>query len=97
MTIRLTVYICVSCLLAGIQLSIWARIAAQVNERNDRSKRYSLSLWSVRDSAWEGNDSSLWRAHRHFFPNSRLRRWYVVGTLMTVGWLIFGLRLLTRS
>ena len=93
---RLMLYLCVFCFFAAVEVRVWARMVRQVNQHLPKNQQHSLSIWSLRNSAWEGNDSGLWRAHQRLFPHSRLRDWYLVGLALTLLWLLFGLSLLSR-
>jgi hypothetical protein len=76
MDLRFSIYACV--LFAG-GAGIWIVreiMTVEVDERLPEAEKIRRTMWN-RTGLKSGEMSRMWQAHQQFFPDSRLRFWYI--------------------
>jgi hypothetical protein len=91
MGMGLLIYLGVFLLGESASLFIRRQLMEEVNERLPENEKFGWSTWPPWKSAWsDGDKFRLWRAHRQFFPGSRLRMCYAAALVLTVAWMFIG-------
>jgi hypothetical protein len=93
MDIRFSIYVC---LFVACGAGIWIIrevMIVEVDERQPENEKIRRTMWN-RTGLESGEMSRMWQAHQQFFPDSRLRFWYVALWVFAIFWMFFGLGIL---
>ena len=93
MDIRFSIYVC---LFVACGAGIWIIrevMIVEVDERQPENEKIRRTMWN-RTGLESGEMSRMWQAHQQFFPDSRLRFWYVTLWVFAILWMFFGLGIL---
>jgi hypothetical protein len=93
MDIRFSIYVCLA-FASGAGIWIVREVMiVEADERLPENEKIRRTMWN-RTGLESGEMSRMWQAHQQFFPDSRLRFWYVALWVFTIFWMFFGLGIL---